>query len=129
MDDKQRLKRAKLIERIRTIEKSRAVRVSAEAETLSSRLSGVAEKTRALASHYATSHGIATADDLRRQTAMRQQLHRLGSLNDTHLADARARADAARVELGRAERKRARVEEGRRALECVAFARSLDLRL
>lgn len=117
MDDTRRLKRSRLLERIRTVEKARAAQASAEAEALSSRLSGVAEKTRLLASHYAANGGIATADDLRRQTAMRQQLHTLQSLNDTHLSDARRRADAALTELGSAEQKRVRMESDRRALE------------
>lgn len=124
MDDKRRLKRTRLIERIRTVEKARAARLSAEAEALSSRLSGVAEKTRLLASHYAGSGGIVTADDLRRQTAMRHQLHALSTMNATQLEDARTRADAALVDLGNAERKRARIENDRRALENIATARS-----
>lgn len=128
MDDRRRLKRAKLIERVRTVEKGRAARVSAEAEALSSRLDGVAEKTRALASHYARSNGIETAEDLHRTTAMRQQLHRLAALNMSHVADARARADAALAALGSAERKRARIEADRRALERSAFARDMTAR-
>lgn len=127
MDDRRRLKRAKLIERVRTVEKGRAARVSAEAEAFSARLSGVAEKTRALASHYAASQGIETADDLRRSTAMRQQLHTLGALNSAHLADARRRADAALAELGSAERKRARIEDDRRMLERAVFTRGMTV--
>ena len=125
MDDKRRLKRARLIERVRTVEKGRAALASAEAEALSSRLSGVAEKTRMLASHYAGSGAIATGDDLRRLTAMRHQLYTLTTLNDGHLQDARRRADAALLELGSAERKRARIESDRRSLESMAVARSL----
>ena len=125
MDDKRRLKRARLIERVRTVEKGRAALASAEAEALSNRLSGVAEKTRMLVSHYAGSGAIATGDDLRRLTAMRHQLHTLTTLNDGHLQDARRRADAALVELGSAERKRARIESDRRALESMAVVRSL----
>lgn len=126
MDDKRRLKRARLIERVRTVEKSRAALASAEAEALSSRLSGVAEKTRMLASHYAGSDTILTGDDLRRLTAMRHQLHTLTTLNNGHLQDARRRADAALLELGSAERKRARIESDRRALESMAIARKLS---
>lgn len=125
MDDRRRLKRARLIERVRTVEKDRAARISAEAEALSSRLTGVAEKTRMLASHYMHGRGIVTADDLRRQRAMQHQLHALGAMNDTHLEDARRRADAALHALGNAERKRARIESDRRALESLAAARSL----
>lgn len=87
------------------------------------RLSGVADKTRLLASHYAANDGLATADDLRRQIAMRQQLHALAIVNETHLQDARGRADVARAALGHAERKRSRMETERRGLE-----RSADLR-
>jgi len=124
MDDARRLKRARLLERVRTVEKARAARVSAEAEALSSRLGGVAEKTRMLATHYAASHGIETADDLRRQVAMRHQLHALGTINDGHLQDARHRANAALLELGNAERKRAQIEGDRRALESLALGRN-----
>ncbi len=123
MDDKRRLKRASLVERVRTVEKGRAARASADAEALSSRLSGVAEKTSMLARHYSANNGIETADDLRRQSAMRHQLHALGTMNQSHLQDARRRADAALVELGSAERKRARVETDRRTLEALAGAR------
>ena len=78
-----------------------------------------------LASHYAGSDTIATGDDLRRLTAMRHQLHTLTTLNDSHLQDARRRADAALFELGSAERKRARIEGDRRVLESKAVARNL----
>lgn len=126
MDERRRLKRARLIERVRTVEKGRAALASAEAEALSSRLSGVADKTRTLASHYAGSDMIATSDDLRRLTAMQHQLYTLTTVNDGHLRDARRRADAALLELGNAERKRARIESDRRALETMALARSLN---
>lgn len=117
MDDRKKLARTRLIERVRTIEKSRAARASADAEAVSSRLHGVAQKTRLLASHYAAADGLDTAADLRRQHAMRHQLHSLATLNDGHLRDAQRRADAAMVELGSAERKRARIESDRRGLE------------
>ncbi len=126
MHDKRRLKRALLIERVRTVEKGRAARASADAEALSSRLQGVAEKTRLLAQHYAVSDGLATAADLRRQIAMRQQLHSLSAMNDTHLKDARQRADSALTELGSAERKRARSETDRRDLERHAVDRKFS---
>lgn len=113
-----------MIERVRTVEKARAARVSAEAEALSARLGGVAEKTRALASHYGAMKGIETADDLRRTTAMRQQLLALDTLNNSHFADARRRADLALTELGSAERKRSRIEHDRRSLERVILAKS-----
>ena len=122
MDERRRLKRTRLIERVRTMEKSRAARVSAEAEAMSSRLLGVAHKTRLLAGLYVTTPGPQTADDLLRQTAMRHQLAALSAVNDGHLRDARSRADAAMLELGAAERKRARVEADRRDLERAAAA-------
>lgn len=124
MDDRHRLKRAQLVERVRTVEKGRAARASAEAEAISTRLTDVAEKTRLLVSHFAATRHLETADDLRRHAAMRHQLHSLSNLNASHLQDARRRADAAMVELGSAERKRARVESDRRALERFADARS-----
>lgn len=117
MDDRKRLARTRLIERVRTIEKSRAVRASADAETLSTRLHGVAQKTQLLATHYAATQGLQTGADLRRQQAMRHQLHGLAAQNEGHLRDARQRADAALAELGSAERKRARIESDRRGLE------------
>ena len=125
MSEARRLKRAQLVERIRTIEKGRAARASAEAERLSARLTGVAEKTPQLASHYAATRHVETADDLRRHTAMRHQLHSLSTLNASHLQEARHRADLALVELGSAERKRARSESDRRALAKLAGARRL----
>ena len=117
VNEKKRLARTRLIERVRTIEKSRAARASADAEAVSSRLLGVAQKTRLLATHYAAGHDLHTADDLRRQQAMRHQLHALSTLTDGHLRDAQRRADAAMIELGTAERKRARIESDRRGLE------------
>lgn len=117
MNERKRLARTRLIERVRTIEKSRAARASADAEAVSSRLLGVAQKTRLLAAHYAAGHDLHTADDLRRRQAMRHQLHALSTLNDGHLCDAQRRADTAMAELGSAERKRARMESDRRALE------------
>lgn len=117
MDDRRKLRRNRLIERVRTMEKSRAAQASAEAEALSGRLAGIAEKTRLLARHYAGSDGIETADDLRRKVAMRHQLGALSSMNETHLRDAQRRADDAMAVLGAAERKRARSESDRRTLE------------
>lgn len=125
MDDKRRLKRVRLIERVRTVEKSRAALASAEAEALSSRLNGVAVKTRMLAIHYANSGTVARGDDLHRLAAMRHQVHTLTTLNASHLQDARQRADAALLQLGNAERKRARIENDRRTLESRTVARSL----
>lgn len=124
MDDRQRLRRAQLIERVRTVEKANAARVSAEAEALSHRLAGVAAKTQLLARHYAETDGVVTGADLRRQSAMRVQIHHLGTMNEAHLRDARGRADAALVSLGSAERKRARIESDRRALEAMAAAKA-----
>lgn len=123
MDDRRKLKRNRLIERVRTMEKSHAARASAEAEALSGRLAGIAEKTRLLASHYACSDDIRTADDLRRKAAIRLQLGALSSVNETHLRDAQRRADDAMAALGAAERRRARSEDDRRELE-----RALHLR-
>jgi hypothetical protein len=116
MDERRRLDRARLIERVRTMDKSRAARASADAEAVSGRLRGVADKTRLLASHYAMADGLQCADDLRRRQAMQAQLRKLAALNADHLRDAQRRADAALTELGSAERRRARVEADRREL-------------
>ena len=97
--DKRKLKRARLIERVRTVEKSRSALAASEAEALRERLFGVAERTRSLARYYAEKDDALTGMDLRSGKAMQDQLEH-ATLGD----------------LAAAERRRKRAFEDRRDL-------------
>ena len=114
--DKRKLKRARLIERVRTVEKSRSALAASEAEALRLRLFGVAERTRSLARHYAQKDDAMTGMDLRSGKAMQGQLEQLVAVSARQAQDAERRSDATLEDLAAAERRRKRAVEDRRDL-------------
>ena len=63
--EKRKLKRAQLIQRVRTVERMQSALAASEAEATRLRLFGVAERTRNLAAHYGRREGEMVAADLR----------------------------------------------------------------
>ena len=114
--DKRKLKRARLIERVRTVEKSRSALAASEAEALRERLFGVAERTRSLARYYAEKDDALTGMDLRSGKAMQDQLEHLVAVSSKQAAEAEKRSDATLGDLAAAERRRKRAFEDRRDL-------------
>ncbi|MEO1969651.1 MAG: hypothetical protein ABGW87_13200 [Sphingomonadaceae bacterium] len=114
--DPRKLKRAKLIERVRTVERSRLALAASEAEALRKRLSGVAERTRSLADHYAQQSGLVTGAELRRGKTMQGQLQQLSAMSRQHACEAEKRSDQSLDELAAAERRLKRAQEDRRDL-------------
>lgn len=114
--DPRKLKRAQLLERIRTVERSRSALAASEAEATRRRLFGVAERTRSLARHYAQQDDAMTGTDLRGAKAMQDQLQHLCAMSEQHAVEAEQRSDASMDELASAERRMRRAEEDRRSL-------------
>ena len=114
--DPRKLKRAQLLERIRTVERSRSALAASEAEATRRRLFGVAERTRSLARHYAQQDDAMIGTDLRGAKAMQDQLQQLCALSEQHAVEAEQRSDATMDELASAERRMRRAEEDRRSL-------------
>lgn len=114
--DPRKLKRARLIERIRTVERSHSALAASEAEATRRRLFGVAERTRSLARHYAQQDDAMMGTDLRGAKAMQDQLQQLCALSEQHAEEAGHRSDATMDELAAAERRMRRAEEDRRSL-------------
>lgn len=110
------VKRARLFERIRTVERSRSALAASEAEETRKRLVGVADRTRTLAQHYAHHEGTMSGTDLRGAKAMQGQLHDLCVLSSQHAQDAEKRSEDTLGELAVAERRLRRAEEERRGL-------------
>jgi len=114
--DPRKLKRARLLERIRTVERSRSALAASEAEATRQRLFGVAERTRSLARHYAQQDDAMIGTDLRGAKAMQDQLQQLCALSEQHAEEAEQRSEATMDELASAERRMRRAEEDRRSL-------------
>ena len=114
--DPRKLKRAQLLERVRTVERSRSALAASEAEATRQRLFGVAERTRSLARHYAQQDDAMIGTDLRGAKAMQDQLQQLCALSEQHAVEAEHRSEATMDELASAERRMRRAEEDRRNL-------------
>ncbi|HAV80849.1 MAG TPA: hypothetical protein DCX55_09045, partial [Erythrobacter sp.] len=86
--DRRKLKRAQLIQRVRTVERMQSAVAASDAEATRARLSGVAERTRSLAEHYAQRSGDMVAADLRSGKAMSDQLQKLSELSERQAEEA-----------------------------------------
>ena len=100
------MKRARLLLRVRTVERSAAMAQAASAEGAQKTLAGVADRTRELGAHYGACLPLArTAGDFAHRKAMTQQIARLGGLAEAQASSAAEQADAARLALAQAERR------------------------
>lgn len=122
--DRGRLKRAKLIERVRTAEKRKVAAEAYEAEARRARLAGISERTMLLGQAYSGRSTIADGAELQGVVMLSSQLHALGLTAAKQADHARKEADARLADLASADRRQKRAEEQRRGL-----ARLLDERV
>jgi len=115
-DDRTRLRRAKLIERVRRTEKQRASAEAFAAEVKRANLAGLSERTFLLGQAYAERSAIKDGAELRSRVALSAQLHALGVTAARQAAHARQEADARLAELASADRRHKRADEEHRGL-------------
>lgn len=115
-DDRNKLRRAKLIERVRRTEKQRAAADAFAAEARRAKLAGISERTFRLGQAYAARETIGDGAELRSVVALSAQLHALGVTAARQADHARAEADAKLAHLASADRRHKRADEERRGL-------------
>jgi hypothetical protein len=115
-DDRNKLRRAKLIERVRRTEKQRAAADAFAAEARRAKLAGISERTFLLGQAYAARETIGDGAELRSVVALSAQLHALGVTAARQADHARAEADAKLAHLASADRRHKRADEERRGL-------------
>ncbi|HEY6816325.1 MAG TPA: hypothetical protein VI168_12355 [Croceibacterium sp.] len=115
-DDRNRLRRAKLIERVRRTEKQRAASEAFAAEARRAKLAGISERTLLLGQAYADRASIGDGAGLRSVIALSAQLHKLGVTASRQADQARVEADARLADLASADRRHKRADEERRGL-------------
>lgn len=115
-DDRNRLRRAKLIERVRRTEKQRAAADAFAAEARRAKLAGISERTFLLGQAYAARETIGDGAELRSVVALSAQLHTLGVTAAKQADHARVEADAKLAQLASADRRHKRADEERRGL-------------
>ncbi|AXK43240.1 MULTISPECIES: hypothetical protein [Erythrobacter] len=114
--ERRKLKRAHLIQRIRTVERMQSAVAASEAEATRARLLGVAERTRSLAAHYAHREGDLVGADLRSGKAMRDQLQKLTELSAKQAEEAEAQSQARREVLAQSDMRLRKAKESTRDL-------------
>ena len=115
-DDRRRLRRAQLIERIRDTEKRRAAAEAHAAEVARAKLAGISERTLSLGAAYAGRSSIGDGAELRSVVTLSTQLHALGITAARQADRARVAADAKMADLASADRRHKRAEEERQGL-------------
>jgi hypothetical protein len=115
-DERSKLRRAKLIERVRRTEKQRATADAFAAEARRARLAGISERTLLLGQAYAGRETIGDGAELRSVVALSTQLHALGVTAARQADHARREADARLADLASADRRHKRADEERRGL-------------
>ena len=116
-DDRRRLRRASLIERLRTAEHRQAAAQAHEAEGVRRKFTSLSERTDALARIYAIGEGRLQAIDLRSATLLGAHLRELGETARAQAERARNAADGKIADLATADRRRSRAEDDRRDLQ------------
>lgn len=114
--DKARLRRARLIERMRSTEQRQAATEAHRAEAARQKLEQLSERTRALAQLYALRDTSRDGADLRAASLLGSHLHDLGATAARQAADARREADVRLADLAAADRRLQKAGEGRRDL-------------
>ncbi|WP_370033378.1 hypothetical protein [Qipengyuania mesophila] len=114
--ERKKLKRAQLIQRIRTVERMQSAAAASEAEANRMRLSGVAERTRSLAAHYANRGDDLVGADLRSGKAMQDQLQKLSELSERQAQEAELQSQARREDFAQSDLRLRKAEEGTREL-------------
>tara|TARA_R100000365_G_C2721604_1_gene53960 strand:+ start:86 stop:472 length:387 start_codon:yes stop_codon:yes gene_type:complete len=114
--ERRKLRRAELIQRIRSVERMQSVAAASEAEATRARLFGVAERTRSLAAHYAQREGDIVGADLRSGKAMGDQLQRLTELSEKQAEEAELQSQAKREVLAQSDMRLRKAKESRQDL-------------
>ena len=114
--ERRKLKRAQLIQRIRSVERMQSAAAADEAEATRQRLFGVAERTRNLAAHYAQRADDMVGADLRSGKAMSEQLQRLSELSEKQAEEADRHSQAQREHFAQSDLRLRKAEEGTREL-------------
>lgn len=114
--DKARLRRARLIERVRSAEQRKAALDAFQAEAVRLKLEQLSERTRSLAQLYALRDKSQDGADLRSASVLGSHLRELGKTAAQQATHARLEADGKLADLAAAERRRQRAEEGRKVL-------------
>lgn len=109
--ERARLLRLQRLERVRAIARQTAASEAARAESTRAQLEALAERTRQLAADYAGRPGISDGAALRQHSHFAEGLYRVVETTAGDARRAREHADQTMAELGRAERRRAVVEE------------------
>ena len=115
-DERTRLRRAKLIERVRRTDRQRAAADAFAAEARRAKLAGISERTLLLGQAYAGREAISDGAELRRVVALSAQLHALGVTAARQADHARQEADSKLADLASADRRHKRADEERRGL-------------
>ncbi len=114
--DAGRLRRAKLIERVRSTEKRRAAADAFQAEAVRVKLEQLSQRTRSLAQLYSIRDSSHDGADLRSAAILGNHLIELGRNAAEQAGRAQQEADGKLADLAVAERRRQRAEERRREL-------------
>lgn len=120
--NKARLRRALLIERLRSAEYRRAAADAKAAQAVRDRLEGLSERTRTLAGLYSLRDSAQDGADLAAVTMLSAHLREIGRAARAQADNARAEAEARFAELARAERRRQRSAEDRRDMAALLLA-------
>ena len=114
--DKSRLRRAALIERMRSAEHRQAAAEAHRAEAVRQKLEQLSERTRSLSQLYALRDTSRDGADLRSASLLGSHLHDLGATAARQAADARREADDRLADLAVADRRLQKAEDSRRDL-------------
>ena len=125
--DKSRLRRARLIERVRSAEQRKAATEAYRAEAVRVKLEQLSERTRSLAQLYTLRDTAEDAAELRGAAILGAHLRELGHKAARQASEARREADVRLAELAVADRRLQRAEEGRRELHRAMLDRLAKL--
>lgn len=114
--ERKKLKRAQLIQRVRTVERMQSAAAASEAEATRTRLCGVAERTRTLAAHYAQRADDMVGADLRSGKAMRDQLQKLSEVSSRQAEEAELQSQTRREAFAQSDMRLRKAAEGTREL-------------
>ncbi|WP_305095426.1 hypothetical protein [Croceibacterium aestuarii] len=114
--DTARLRRARLIERIRSVEQRKTAAEAFRLEAARRKLEQLSERTHSLAQLYALRDNAADGADLRSAAVLGNHLRDLGRTAAQQADQARQEADDKLADLAVAERRRQRAEDRRREL-------------
>jgi hypothetical protein len=124
-DDRAKLRRAKLIERVRRTDRHLAAAEAHAAESKRARLAGISERTLRLGQAYSGRAEIGDGAELRGVIALSAQLRALGATAARQAESAQREADARLADLASADRRHKRADEQRRGLAARLAERAL----